>query len=220
MKRSLRLESVTKKYRDDDGRRQTVVHSVSLDIVPGEIVWLKGQSGSGKSTVLNMAGLLSTPDSGRIWINDRLVTPIKARAASALRGTQIGMVFQSSNLLPELTAAENVLLASTHRLEKDEILDRLDRFGLADVAGRKAKKLSGGQQQRVAFCRALINAPSLLLADEPSSGLDGVNTEAVLQAMQRAVQNGCAVLVASHDPIFGEVASRAITMSGGFIESV
>lgn len=220
MKCSLRLESVTKKYRDDNGRKRNVVHRASLEMAPGEIVWLKGPSGSGKSTILNMAGLLSTPDSGEIWINDRLVTPIKARAAAALRGTEIGMVFQSSNLLPELTAAENVLLASRKDMDESEILKRLDRFGLTDVAGRKAKKLSGGQQQRVAFCRALINGPSLLLADEPSSGLDGVNTEAVLQAMYRAVNDGCAVLVASHDAIFGEVASRSITMSGGFIESV
>ena len=220
MKQSLRLESVTKKYRDDDGRKRSVVHNVSLDVNSGEIVWLRGQSGSGKSTILNMAGLLSTPDSGQIWINDRLVTPIKSKAAAAMRGTEIGMVFQSSNLLPELTAAENVLLACRKDLEEREILNRLAQFGLAEVAGRKAKKLSGGQQQRVAFCRALINGPSLLLADEPSSGLDGVNTEAVVQAMHRAVKGGCAVLVASHDPIFGEVASRIITMSGGFVESV
>lgn len=220
MIRSLRLESVTKKYPDDDGRKRSVVHDVSFEIFPGEIVWLRGQSGSGKSTILNMSALLSTPNSGKIWINDTLVTPIKPKDAAALRATEIGMVFQSSNLLPELTATENVLLASRKNLEKREILNRLDEFGLGTVVDRKAKKLSGGQQQRVAFCRALINRPSLLLADEPNSGLDDVNSDAIVQAMNRAALEGCAVLVASHDTLFAQVATRTITMAGGFIESV
>lgn len=208
----LRLESIAKSFADERGKRQSVLPGVSLAVDAGEIVWLRGESGSGKSTILNISGLLSTPDAGKVWINGDDRTNASPRMASLVRSNEIGMVFQSSNLLPELTALENVLLAGNQAMTRAMITEQLERFGLAAVADRQAKRLSGGQQQRVAFCRALINGPSLLLADEPSSGLDATNTEAILDAMRTGANSGCGVLVASHDEVFQQVAHRQLPM--------
>jgi len=214
----LKLENVSKSFRDDHRGRHTVLSGVSLRVDAGEIVWLRGDSGSGKSTVLNIAGLLSTPDAGSVWVDGRDFSRAAPKVAARTRASRIGMVFQSSNLLPELTALENVLLASRGRPSRDQLLQELDRFGLTAVADRKAKKLSGGQQQRVAFCRAVFNRPSVLLADEPTSGLDPTNTELVLKALRTSAANGCGVLVASHDQIFEQVAHRELPMSEVLIE--
>ncbi|WP_284752977.1 ATP-binding cassette domain-containing protein [Arthrobacter sp. efr-133-R2A-120] len=214
----LRLEEIAKSFADERGTRQLVLSGISLNVEAGEIVWLRGESGSGKSTILNISGLLSTPDAGKVWINGDDRTNASSRTASLVRSSQIGMVFQSSNLLPELTALENVLLASRQPMTRATITAQLDRFGLAAVANRQAKRLSGGQQQRVAFCRALINQPSLLLADEPSSGLDATNTEAILDAMRTGAAGGCGVLVASHDEGFQRVAHRQLPMKELLIE--
>ena len=214
----LHLEDVAKSFADERGTRQSVLSGISLNVQAGEIVWLRGESGSGKSTILNIAGLLSTPDAGKVWINGDDRTDASSRTASLVRSSEIGMVFQGSNLMPELTALENVLLASSRPMTRATITAQLDRFGLAAVADRQAKRLSGGQQQRVAFCRALINEPSLLLADEPSSGLDATNTEAILDAMRTGAAGGCGVLVASHDEVFQHVAHRQLPMKELLIE--
>jgi ABC-type lipoprotein export system ATPase subunit len=216
----LRLDNIAKSFTDERGKRHQVLSGVSLMVEAGEIVWLRGESGSGKSTILNIAGLLSTPDSGKVWIKGRERTHASSRTASLVRSGDVGMVFQSSNLLPELTALENVLLASNRPITRAEIAEQLERFGLVSVADRKAKKLSGGQQQRVAFCRALINHPSVLLADEPSSGLDPANTEAILDAMRAGAASGCGVLVASHDSVFRHVAHRELPMSEVLVEQI
>jgi ABC-type lipoprotein export system ATPase subunit len=214
----LRLENIAKSFLDDRGTRQLVLSGISLNVEAGEIVWLRGESGSGKSTILNISGLLSTPDAGKVWINGDDRTDASSRDASRVRSNEIGMVFQSSNLLPELTALENVLLASSKPMTRATITEQLERFGLVAVADRQAKRLSGGQQQRVAFCRALINEPSLLLADEPSSGLDATNTEAILDAMRTGANSGCGILVASHDEVFQQVAHRQLPMKELFLE--
>lgn len=214
----LRLENIAKSFSDERGTRQLVLSGISLNVEAGEIVWLRGESGSGKSTILNISGLLSTPDAGKVWIKGDDRTNASSREASRVRSNEIGMVFQSSNLLPELTALENVLLAGNKPMTRATITEQLERFGLAAVAERQAKRLSGGQQQRVAFCRALINEPSLLLADEPSSGLDATNTEAILDAMRTGANSGCGVLVASHDEVFQQVAHRQLPMKELLLE--
>ena len=216
----LRLENIHKSFADEGGRRHQVLAGVDLHVMQGEIVWLRGESGSGKSTILNISGLLSTPDAGRVWIKGHDRTMASHSAAATVRSKEIGMVFQSSNLLPELTALENIVLASSRQLSREAVMQRLERFGLAAVADRKAKRLSGGQQQRVAFCRALINQPSVLLADEPSSGLDASNTEAILEAMRSGAESGCGVLVASHDEVFKHIAHRQLPMSEVLVEQV
>lgn len=208
----LRLENIAKSFADERGNRQIVLPGISLNVEAGEIVWLRGESGSGKSTILNISGLLSTPDAGKVWINGDDRTNASSRTASLIRANEIGMVFQSSNLLPELTALENVLLASRQPMTRATVTEQLECFGLGAVADRQAKRLSGGQQQRVAFCRALINEPLLLLADEPSSGLDAPNTEAILEAMRTGANSRCGVLVASHDQVFQQVAHRQLPM--------
>ncbi len=188
-----------------------------LDIGRGEVVWLRGQSGSGKSTVLNIAGLLSTQDSGTRHIDGQDLTAPTQGLAAETRRTKIGMVFQHSNLLPELTAIENVQIASIVKRTEKDVMERLSELGLAGVAQQQAKQLSGGQQQRVAFCRALVNDPVILLADEPNSGLDEKNTTSIRNALSAAADRGCAVLLASHTSAFETIVSRTLDMEDGRI---
>ncbi|WP_394941204.1 ABC transporter ATP-binding protein [Psychromicrobium sp. YIM B11713] len=213
----LSLKEISKRYKDETRRSERVLSHFNLEVERGEIVWLRGSSGSGKSTVLNIAGLLSTPDGGSRKIDGVDVTTPSQSLAAQTRRTKIGMVFQHSNLLPELTAVENIMVASVSVLTESEVIDRLAEFDLTSIARHKAKQLSGGQQQRVAFCRALVNEPLLLLADEPNSGLDDNNTNNVREALVAAAARGCAVLLASHSDAFEQIVSRTLDMERGRI---
>jgi ABC-type lipoprotein export system ATPase subunit len=207
----LELTDVSKGYQSGS-RRSQVLTEVSLTLAAGEAVWLRGESGSGKSSLVRVAGLLSAPDSGRVRI---LGADADSGSGSArLRRSSIGVVFQHSNLLPELTVRENVSLAAPHA-DQAEVERRLDRWGLAALLDAPAKTVSGGEAQRVAFCRALLNDPDLLLADEPTSGLDATNAAVVLEHIDAARREGRAVLVASHDPRFEDVCDRTVSLAGG-----
>ncbi len=212
----LTLFDIDKSYKDSAGKIHRVLSKFSLEIAPGEIVWLRGESGSGKSTVLNIAGLLSSPDSGKRSVDGVDVTSPGPRIAAEMRKTKIGMVFQQGNLLPDLTAVENIMVASADGKTEEILEDRLAEFGLNSIAHYKAKQLSGGQQQRVAFCRALINDPVLVLADEPNSGLDEKNTASITDALESASRRGCAVLLASHYSAFETISTRNIEMECGY----
>jgi ABC-type lipoprotein export system ATPase subunit len=208
---ALELESVSKSYTRS-GTRTRVLRNVTLALRRGEAVWLRGESGSGKSSLVRVAGLLSVPDSGQVRVLGALTHP--GNAAARLRRSSIGVVFQHSNLLPELTVAENVALASP-RADKAEVLCRLDRWGLGRLVDAPAKTVSGGEAQRVAFCRALLNDPDILLADEPTSGLDAANAAVVLEHLDAARREGRTVLVASHDTRFDGVCDRTVSIAGG-----
>lgn len=210
------LENVTKTY-SSPAQRTRVLRSVSLRLEPGEIVWVNGPSGSGKSSLINIAGLLATPSSGEVRFNGSDVTHSSSRVASDLRAQHIGMIFQSHNLLPELTALENVLLAMRRSKQLEEARALLERVGLGRQLNVRAKKLSGGQQQRVAVARALINAPELLLADEPISGLDLENADTILREIAAASAAGCSVIISSHDPAVGAIAHRGIKLEHGAV---
>lgn len=208
----LSVRDVVKSYPGAGrGPRVTVLQGVSLDARAGEVVWVRGGSGSGKSSLLRVAGLLSTPDSGTVKVLGRCAG--SARSAASTRRAAIGFVFQQANLLPDLTVVENLLIAGGGSTEAAR--ERLAGWNLQHVADRPAKQISGGEAQRVAFCRALVNAPPLLLVDEPTAGLDDVNTAVVLAEIRAARGRGCAVIVASHDAAVETVADCVVTMSGG-----
>ncbi|PID97058.1 MAG: ABC transporter ATP-binding protein [Actinomycetales bacterium] len=193
-----------------------VLKDVSFHAARGEVVWLRGQSGAGKSSLLRIAGLLSEPSSGSVSILGKQVTSRKM--ATELRRRSIGIVFQSSNLLPDLTVVQNIALAAGCNSET-RIVAQLEAFGLGGIAERSAKQISGGEAQRVALCRALTNAPAVLLADEPTSGLDQTNADIVRMGIKQASLEGCAVVIASHDAHSESVCDRTIEMKDGRIVS-
>lgn len=207
----LRLTDVEKSYFEG-GKRQQVIDRISFSVGAGEVVVLRGPSGSGKSSVIRLAGLLTRPDAGSIEIQGEDVTA--APAAHKIRESSIGMVFQHSNLLSELTLLENLLVAMP-RPEPAKALGLLERWNLAELANRRAALVSGGEAQRTAFCRALINDPVLLLADEPTSGLDDHNGQILLSILDEQRSQGIGVLVASHDPKVGQWADRNLEIRDG-----
>src|SRR5205085_1892681 len=177
-------------------------------------------SGSGKSTLLNLLGLLEPADAGAIWYGDDRVSAWSRRAQGLARGRHVGFVFQSFLLLASLTALDNVLLAARYVGGVDDARRRrarelLEAFGLGARAGHYPAQLSGGEQQRVAFCRAVLNDPPLLLADEPTGNLDDVNGEVILESLRARAREGGAVIVVSHRPDAAHGAHAVYTLAGG-----
>ncbi len=207
----LDLIGITKSYQARTGR-VVVLRDVSLSVGAGEIVWLSGASGSGKSSLLRVAGLLSSPDKGRVVLlgSDAVAGP----GSESHRRRTIGFVFQQGNLLPELTVADNIRIA-TKTMTKEAVIDLLGAWGMAEVSDRPAKQISGGEAQRAALCRALVNNPPLLLVDEPTSGLDDTNADLVRRQLSRLRNEGRAILIASHDGRVREIADRSVVIDGG-----
>ena len=197
------------------------VRDVSLSVRSGELVALAGPSGSGKSTLLHLVGCLDRPDSGEIHLGDQRVSHMPAGRLAAVRRDRLGFVFQTFNLVPVLTARENVeyplLLGAAGRAERRARVDELlQRVGLADKHGRRPRELSGGERQRVAIARALVNRPALVLADEPTANLDSATGGAVLDLMDDLRERmGVAFLFASHDPRLIERMDRVIHLRDG-----
>jgi putative ABC transport system ATP-binding protein len=197
------------------------VRDVSLSVRSGELVALAGPSGSGKSTLLHLIGCLDRPDRGDIRLGDLRVSHMPAGRLAAVRRDRLGFVFQTFNLVPVLTARENVeyplLLGAVGRAERRARVDELlQRVGLADKHGRRPRELSGGERQRVAIARALVNRPALVLADEPTANLDSATGGAVLDLMDDLRERmGVAFLFASHDPRLIERMDRVIHLSDG-----
>ncbi len=207
----LALNNVSKSY-GRHSHRVHVLRDISLGVGAGETVWLRGDSGSGKSSLIRVAGLLSTPDSGNVRVAD--VDISHAEPLHDVRRDKIGIVFQHGNLLPDLTVSDNVAIAARFT-SRQEILHLLEALGLGAIADRPAKQISGGEAQRVACCRALVNDPVLLLFDEPTSGLDAKNAALVREALDVSRARGRAILIASHDPATEAIADRVINMRDG-----
>ena len=199
------------------------LRGVSLDVAVAGLVALSGPSGSGKSTLLNMIGCLDRPDTGDVWLAGRSTHALSPRALAGLRLEHLGFVFQSFNLVPVLTAFENVeyplLLSGTPAKEsRDRVASVLTRVGLAAKMHRRPDELSGGERQRVAIARALVNRPVLVLADEPTANLDSVTSDAVLDLVHELRdQYDVAFLVASHDPRVLARMDRIVTIRDGHI---
>lgn len=219
------LDDVTLTFPDGDTRITAVDH-VSLTARPGVVTGITGPSGSGKSSLLAVAATLIRPDSGRVVIDDVDAAGLSRREATALRRDRIGIVFQQSNLLPALTAREQLLVMAELgggrdrrgdvRRRADELLDAV---GLAAHAGKRPAQLSGGQRQRVAIARALVHEPSVLLVDEPTSALDQERGAAIMQLIQDLSRDrGTATLLVTHDLVHRGALDELVTMVDGRAE--
>jgi ABC-type lipoprotein export system ATPase subunit len=198
-----------------------ILRGVDLALAPGELVAVVGRSGSGKSTFLNLLGCLDRSDGGELWFGDERLTGASRRALARFRGHHLGFVFQTYNLIPELTARENVLLAARYigraRAEAEPAArELLERLGVWDRADQYPPALSGGEQQRVAFCRAVLNDPAVILADEPTGNLDADNAAVLMAELRARARSGrSAVLLVTHSTELARTADRALTLTDG-----
>ncbi|ETD87790.1 ABC transporter ATP-binding protein [Rhodobacter capsulatus] len=221
MNEVLRLDRLEKGYNRGKANEIIVLRGASLVIPPGQVVALVAPSGAGKSTLLHIAGLLDTPDSGRVIVNGQDLTGAKDGARTAARREALGFVYQFHHLLPEFTALENIVLpqlanGTARKAAEARAQDLLARVGLAARAGHRPSALSGGEQQRVAFCRALANAPALLLADEPTGNLDPTTSETVFSALMELVRaTGLSALIATHNLELAARMDRVLRLSDG-----
>ena len=220
----MELIDVTKTYQQ--GRRSVqAVRGVSLRVEAGEFVSIMGPSGSGKSTLMHLMGALDTPTTGRALFDGKDLNAMSDRERSHLRRTRVGFVFQFFNLLPTLTAVENVALplllggVARGRAVKDAAAG-LDRIGLGGRAGHYPEEMSGGEMQRVAIARALVGEPEAILCDEPTGNLDSANSQEVLKLLRALPESGRrSVVMVTHDPHAAAVADRLVLIRDGFIES-
>jgi putative ABC transport system ATP-binding protein len=215
----IRLENVTKSYRTEEVET-TALADLTLAIEPGEFVAIMGPSGCGKSTLLNILGLLDKPDGGRMVAFGEDVVDAGERKLARLRADSIGFVFQSFNLIDELTVEENVevslLYGNTPRSErKKRVADALSRVGMAHRARHRPQQLSGGQQQRVAIARAIAADPKLLLADEPTGNLDTKNGDEVMTLLSELNRAGRTVVMVTHSPDHAAYAKRTVSLLDG-----
>ncbi len=206
------------------GQEIPVLKGISLDIFKNEYVALMGSSGAGKSTLMNILGCLDTPTGGQYVLNDQDVSKMHDDALADVRNNEIGFVFQQFNLLPRLTAAENVALPLVYAgVPKKERLERamvaLEKVGLASRHDHKANQMSGGQIQRVAIARAIINDPALLLADEPTGNLDSKTSIEVMEIFGKIQAAGNTVILVTHEDDIAAYAKRVIRLRDGLIES-
>jgi putative ABC transport system ATP-binding protein len=216
------LKNVTRTFPGAAGEFIALA-DVSLTIDRGEFAVVVGQSGSGKSTLLGLLSGIDRPTRGEVFVGDTAVHTLSERAMSSWRGRAVGIVFQFFQLLPTLTAAENVMLPMDFcgtwvpRERRGRALALLDRLGVADQADKFPTKLSGGQQQRVAIARALANEPGLLLADEPTGNLDSRTSDAILELFRSLASEGQTVVMVTHEQSARRLASRTITLADGRI---
>lgn len=219
MAEALALESVWKHF-EVGGRRFSAVRGVDLDVEEGELVLLLGRSGSGKTTLLSLAGALDHPDEGRVRLAGRDLTRLRGAELYRLRQRDVGWVFQTSGLLPLLSALENVALALRIQGRPAAVcqasaLQALDAVGLADRVRHRAFELSGGEQQRVAVARAMVKGPRLLLADEPTGQLDSETSRDVADVIRGLTAAGTTVVLATHDRSLATLADRVVTIEDG-----
>lgn len=200
------------------------LQSVSLDIFKNEYVALMGPSGSGKSTLMNLIGCLDTPSSGSYFLNDKEVSTMSDQELAQVRNKEIGFVFQTFNLLPRLSALENVALplvyagwSRSRRIEK--AAEILKAVGLADRMDHKPNELSGGQRQRVAVARALVNDPSIILADEPTGNLDSKTSYEIMALFAEIHAAGNTIILVTHEPDIAAHAHRIVRLLDGKVES-
>jgi len=217
----LATRGLAKVYRSD-GVAMEAVRGVDITVDSGEFVAVMGPSGSGKSTLLHMLGGLEPATRGEIWLRGRRVDRLSTAEWAIMRRRHIGFVFQSFNLLSNMTVADNVELpallgGATPRQARKRREELLGELGLADRAGAAPARLSGGEQQRVALARALANEPSLLLADEPTGNLDSTNTRDVLRLLQRTHDGGQAILLVTHDARVASRADRVLNLFDGMV---
>ncbi len=218
----LRLAAVERRYRSGAGEL-AVLRGADLALAAGEIVALVAPSGTGKSTLLHLAGLLEKPDGGEVFVEGRAAGTLSDDARTAIRRATIGFVYQFHHLLPEFTAEENIALpqlaaGASRRAARARARELLASFGLTGRESHRPGKLSGGEQQRVAIARALANRPRILLADEPTGNLDvGTSDRVFAELLEQVRGHGVAALVATHNPELARRMDRIVTLQDGRI---
>ena len=217
----LALTALEKTYNRGRPGEVQVLRGATLSVAPGEVVALVAPSGAGKSTLLHIAGLLDAPDAGEVRLAGRAMTGLGDRARTAARRAEIGFIYQFHHLLPEFSALENIVLPQlpngVARAAADaRAMALLARTGIAPRAAHRPAELSGGEQQRVAFCRALANAPKLLLADEPTGNLDPDTSDRVFATLMEVVrETGLAALIATHNLALAARMDRIVHLQAG-----
>jgi len=219
----IRLEHIYKDYPLGENVVK-VLKDINLEVNEGEYVSLMGPSGSGKSTLMNIIGALDTPTSGKYFLKGTDVSSLDDDALAQIRNKEIGFVFQTFNLLPRLTALENVMLPLIYaHVPKKERIKRakevLESVGLGDRMHHRPNQLSGGQRQRVAIARALVNRPSIILADEPTGNLDSQSSEEIMKLFDRLNEEGNTIIIVTHEPDIAAHTKRLVKLLDGRILS-
>ena len=219
----IRLEHISKVFPGDDEETRAL-DNVSVDIRRGEYVAVSGPSGCGKSTFLSIVGLLDTPTSGRYWLNGRATDTLSIGERARVRNLDVGLVFQSFNLIGDMTVHENVeyplaVRGVAEAERKDRVAAALDRVGLTNRAKMRPASLSGGHQQLVAVARAITGRPAILLADEPTGNLDSKAGEALMQMFNELHEAGATICVVTHDPRWQAQVGRRIELFDGKVVS-
>jgi len=216
----VRVVDLWKEYRENGQAVTQALRGANLEVAPGEVVALFGKSGSGKTTLLNLLAGLDRPTRGTVEINGRCLEQLGEAGRTELRRSRLGFIFQFFNLLPTLTAYENVFLALelAGRIQPQAARDALERVGLKGKEHRYPHELSGGEQQRVAVARAIVKEPSLILADEPTGNLDTATGDQILQLItERCRQGGTSLLMVTHTPLACRYADRILKMVDGVV---
>lgn len=217
----IKVESLNKIY--ENGRIQVAaLKNINLTVSQGEFVAIMGASGSGKSTLMNILGCLDRANSGKYFLEQVNVSSLNDDELAKIRNLKIGFVFQAFNLLPKLTALENVELpmiyaGAKHKERREKALAALDKVGLSDRVLHLPNELSGGQKQRVAIARALVNSPSILLADEPTGNLDSKSSEEIMGIFQKLNDEGVTIVMVTHEPEIAHHTKRIVTFKDGEI---
>ena len=217
----LKLQDLTKAYRTDEVET-VALNNVNIEIETGEFVAIMGPSGCGKSTLLNIIGMLDTPSSGHYFFKDEDVAGYSESQLGVIRKQHIGFIFQSFNLIDELTVAENIELALLyHDIPAAERRERvaavMDKVGIAHRAKHMPSQLSGGQQQRVAVARAVVGNQSMILADEPTGNLDTAHGQEELEMLQKLNEEGTTIVMVTHSPSHADYARRTINLLDGHV---
>ena len=217
----IRMEEATKVFETED-MNTLALRGIDLSIYEGDYVSISGPSGCGKSTLLSILGLLDLPTSGRYFIGDVDVMDLSLTEAAAIRSEQIGFVFQSFNLIDELSVSDNVALPTHYRrnsLSSSETRERvqrcLDRVEMSHRGNHKPNQLSGGQQQRIAIARALVSEPNILLVDEPTGNLDSKNSDIVMEMLSSLNSDGTTICLVTHDPRYADMATTRMHLLDG-----
>ncbi|MFI8357047.1 ABC transporter ATP-binding protein [Streptomyces cyaneofuscatus] len=216
---AVRLRSVTRSYGRAGGEVKAL-DQVDLDIPRSTFTAVMGPSGSGKSTLLHCTAGLDRPTAGQVFLGDTELTGLSEKRLTRLRRGRIGFVFQAFNLLPSLTAAQNVALPlrlAGRRPDRAQVLEALEQVGLRERARHRPGELSGGQQQRVALARALVTRPEVLFGDEPTGALDSTTGRGVLRLLRSMVDDGRTVIMVTHDPVAASFADRVLVLADGRI---
>jgi len=220
-----RIVDLTKVYRLGNNVQVHALRGVSLGFQQGDFVAVMGASGSGKSTLLNLLGCLDRPSSGRYFLGGRDVSRLDDEALSGIRSRYVGFIFQSYNLIPQLTVVQNIAVPLSYQRRKTPAdLDRCLRLarlvGLGDRLHHRPTELSGGQQQRVAIARSLVNNPHIILADEPTGNLDSATGKEILDLLVSLNRAGRTIIMVTHEPSIAACAHRIVRLRDGLIEEI